>query len=345
MNSNILFSFEMEDNQTIISDITDLDNNTVSSTDLTQKMNELTSILENRLNELTNDVLKEKCKELNVSGSSKMKKHELIKSLIDEFNKLCLSLQDKKIYELKTICKTYNIKSNTKKNDIIINILQHCSTNMLFKLDIDGITLKQTEKEKAEIKLEKVESKSESKTEKTKRKDKEVEKCSNDNSSTNNSLNVLENLEKQKLEIEMRMKEVLEKELEEKRKVEEAEKRLKEAEDKRIAHEEAEKKRMEEQQKKLDKEELKKKKQSIPKQVRTIVWNHYIGEDIIKHKCLCCKKVTITNTNFDVGHVLSEKNGGTHEINNLRPICGSCNHSMGIENMIDFVVKYGLYIG
>jgi len=76
-----------------------------------------------------------------------------------------------------------------------------------------------------------------------------------------------------------------------------------------------------------------------------IVWNHYIGEDIIKHKCLCCKKVTISNTNFEVGHVLSEKNGGTHEINNLRPICFACNHSMGPENMIDFVVKFGLYIG
>ena len=84
-----------------------------------------------------------------------------------------------------------------------------------------------------------------------------------------------------------------------------------------------------------------KKKQSIPKNVRIIIWNHYIGEDIIKHKCLCCKKVTISNTNFEVGHVLSEKNGGTHEINNLRPICFSCNHSMGAENMIDFVVKYG----
>jgi 5-methylcytosine-specific restriction endonuclease McrA len=89
----------------------------------------------------------------------------------------------------------------------------------------------------------------------------------------------------------------------------------------------------------------KKKKQSIPKNIRMIVWNHYIGEDIIKHKCLCCKKVTISNTNFEVGHVLSEKNGGTLEINNLRPICFACNHSMGAENMIHFVVKFGLYIG
>jgi 5-methylcytosine-specific restriction endonuclease McrA len=95
----------------------------------------------------------------------------------------------------------------------------------------------------------------------------------------------------------------------------------------------------------MEKEESKKKKQSIPKQVRQIVWNHYIGDDIIKHKCLSCKKVTISNTNFDVGHVISEKNGGTHEINNLRPICAACNHSMSSENMVDFVVKYGLYIG
>ena len=113
----------------------------------------------------------------------------------------------------------------------------------------------------------------------------------------------------------------------------------------KCARVEKEKKEQEELEKQRVKEELKKKKQSIPKQVRTIVWNHYIGEDIIKHKCLCCKKVIITNTNFDVGHVLSEKNGGTHEINNLRPICGACNHSMGSENMIDFVVKFGLFIG
>ena len=107
---------------------------------------------------------------------------------------------------------------------------------------------------------------------------------------------------------------------------------------------EEEQKKIEEQ-KKREKEDAKKKKQSIPKQIRTIVWNHYIGHDILKHKCLCCKKVLIINTNFEVGHVISEKNGGTHEINNLRPICGACNHSMGAENMIDFVVKYGLYIG
>ena len=76
-----------------------------------------------------------------------------------------------------------------------------------------------------------------------------------------------------------------------------------------------------------------------------MVWNHYIGEEINAHKCLCCKKITIKNVSFQVGHVISEKNEGSLEIGNLRPICAACNHSMGSHNMIDFVKMYGLYIG
>ena len=139
-------------------------------------------------------------------------------------------------------------------------------------------------------------------------------------------------------EMEMEQKRVRDAEMEmEQKRVRDAEMEM---EQKRIRDVE-----MEMEQKNKEKNENKQKKQAIPKNVRTIIWNHYIGEDIIKHKCLCCKKVTIHNTNFEVGHVISEKNNGTHEINNLRPICSSCNHSMGTENMITFVCKYGLYIG
>lgn len=87
------------------------------------------------------------------------------------------------------------------------------------------------------------------------------------------------------------------------------------------------------------------KKKVIPKHIRHLVWNHYIGPDIIKHRCLCCKKSLIEITNFHVGHVQSERNGGSCEISNLRPICAPCNLSMGCENMVDFVKKYGLFIG
>jgi hypothetical protein len=173
-------------------------------------------------------------------------------------------------------------------------------------------------------------------------------------------MTLIEQLEKQKQEIELKMQEEIKKQEAEAKRLIEEEKKKRADEERKKAEEEKkradeEKKRLEEEKKKTDEEkkrleeeekkEAKRKKQSIPKNVRIIVWNHYIGEDIIKHKCLCCKKVTISNTNFEVGHVLSEKNGGTHEINNLRPICFACNHSMGAENMIDFVVKFGLYIG
>ena len=91
--------------------------------------------------------------------------------------------------------------------------------------------------------------------------------------------------------------------------------------------------------------ETKKKKASIPKKVKTDIWNTYIGADINKHRCLCCKKTLISNTDFDVGHVVSEACGGTLEIGNLRPICAACNHAMGACNMVEFVKKYGYYIG
>jgi hypothetical protein len=91
--------------------------------------------------------------------------------------------------------------------------------------------------------------------------------------------------------------------------------------------------------------EVKAKKQSIPKKVKDDVWNTYIGEGIAKHKCLCCKMTTIDKAKFDCGHVISEKNGGTLSIRNLRPVCNGCNLSMSSENMIDYVKKHEYYIG
>jgi 5-methylcytosine-specific restriction endonuclease McrA len=287
------------DNQSIISDITYVnDNNSLLSFEIENKLNDVKSKLNLELNKLNIDSLKEKCKELSISGFSKFKKPQLIEILELEFYKLIPILKDKKLNELKSICKNYGIKgiASSKKDILVYQILMYNSSNIKFK--IDDITIK------------------------------------NDIEKDENNLSLIEKLEKQKQDIENKLKE------EEKRQKEEEEKKLKEEEEEKKRIEEEEKKRIEE-----EKKEARKKKQSIPKNVRVIIWNHYIGEDIIKHKCLCCKKVTISNINFEVGHVLSEKNGGTHEINNLRPICFACNHSMGSENMIDFVVKFGLYIG
>jgi hypothetical protein len=297
-----------DDTQSILSDITDLSDN---SDIIQQKQNEINTKMETELNKLTIDTLKDKCRQLSITNFSKMKKQELVIILLQDFDKLWITVKNKTITELKNICKNLNIKGVTgyKKNMLCIQIMLYYTNNITVCPSINDDKLDIC---KLQIKVEK------------------------------DTTNVKEELEKQKKEqeeLEKQKKEELDKQ---KKEQEEQEKQKKEQEEL-----EKQKKEQEELKKELEKqkEESRKKKQSIPKNVRVIVWNHYIGEDIIKHKCLCCKKVTIANTNFEVGHVISEKNAGTHEINNLRPICFACNHSMGSENMIEFVVKYGLYIG
>ena len=287
------------DTDTIISDITD--NNSIDS----QKQDELRIKTDQNLNNLTNDQRRDKCNELGIKNAIKLKKPELVQALLSEFMKLVVDVKDKKVNDLKAICKHYNVKFGvgTKKDELYWLILNHCSENLIFKLDeseLKAAELKAAELKATELKAPELRAPEEPK------------------------LSLLDQLEKQRQEIEVKMQDELKKQEEEARRKQQEE---------------------EDEKKKREKEESKKKKQSIPKNVRVIVWNHYIGENIIHHRCLCCKKVLISNTNYEVGHVLSEKNGGTHEINNLRPICFACNHSMGTENMIDFVVKYGLYIG
>ena len=82
-------------------------------------------------------------------------------------------------------------------------------------------------------------------------------------------------------------------------------------------------------------------KDKIPQTIRNTVWNKYIGPDKKIGKCICCSSEQISFTNFQCGHVQSEKMGGKVTIQNLRPVCGPCNQSMGTQNMEDFMKQYG----
>jgi hypothetical protein len=81
-------------------------------------------------------------------------------------------------------------------------------------------------------------------------------------------------------------------------------------------------------------------KEKIPSAVKRIVWNTYIGKDHLKGKCLCCNAEEVTASNFECGHVKSEKNGGLVTVDNLRPICSNCNKSVGGNDMDDFMKRY-----
>lgn len=91
----------------------------------------------------------------------------------------------------------------------------------------------------------------------------------------------------------------------------------------------------------IPKKKTRTKKERIPATVRNIVWvTHF--EDSKKGKCWLCRVEDISSANFECGHVISERNGGKVTVDNLRPICGFCNKSVGTMNMEDFKKKYNI---
>jgi hypothetical protein len=82
------------------------------------------------------------------------------------------------------------------------------------------------------------------------------------------------------------------------------------------------------------------KKKQIPQSVRIAVWDTYIGRSIGETRCTVCNNSKISQFNFHCGHIIAEKNGGTISIENLRPICKSCNSSMRTTNLEEFKQYY-----
>jgi 5-methylcytosine-specific restriction endonuclease McrA len=78
-------------------------------------------------------------------------------------------------------------------------------------------------------------------------------------------------------------------------------------------------------------------RRKIPKIIKTLVWNTYIGDSFGKYKCLCCKKHIITQLDFHCAHIVSRKYGGKTNVDNLRPVCAQCNLSMATMNMNTFM--------
>ena len=84
------------------------------------------------------------------------------------------------------------------------------------------------------------------------------------------------------------------------------------------------------------------KKKSIPLPLKNKVWHRWIGRHIGISVCLCCKINEISQMSFHAGHIIAEKNGGKLTVDNLKPICQSCNSSMKTQNMNEFINKYNL---
>jgi len=290
---------------------------------------------------LSVEELKEKCKKNGITGYYKLKKIDIIDLILSTIQDSVNNLKLFKLDELKYLCKQYGLSgySIMKKEQLIEhlvnwNSLQKNSFKIptIYKEDthIDSIPIES-------IPIESIPIESSPKiveVEQDKMTQLLMEKKKLDHE--------IKNLEKEREEKERVERERLESERVERERVERERVERERVERERVERERLEKERLEEESKPEEKEISRKKK--IPKSVKTHIWNLYIGPQINEHRCLCCKKSLIKITEFETGHVISEKDGGSLEITNLRPICAVCNHSMGTMNMIDFVKKYGYYI-
>jgi len=79
-------------------------------------------------------------------------------------------------------------------------------------------------------------------------------------------------------------------------------------------------------------------RKAIPKKIRGQTWTNHFGTST-KGSCFCCNTALDAFDIWHAGHIVSNANGGADIADNLRPVCGSCNLSMGTENMDDFKVR------
>lgn len=85
------------------------------------------------------------------------------------------------------------------------------------------------------------------------------------------------------------------------------------------------------------------KSKTIPAPLKTQIWKTFISEDLIKGKCFCCLTQNIEINSFHSGHIISRKEGGKIELENLRPLCSSCNQSMKSKDMYSYIKEYNFW--
>lgn len=81
-------------------------------------------------------------------------------------------------------------------------------------------------------------------------------------------------------------------------------------------------------------------REPINKSLRYQVWITYGSAESLFTACYCCEKQIEINA-YHCGHVMASAHGGRSKLANLRPVCASCNLSMGTKNMRDFIVDCG----
>lgn len=81
---------------------------------------------------------------------------------------------------------------------------------------------------------------------------------------------------------------------------------------------------------------FKKQKDKISPKLRILVWTFWYKEKL-NGKCpLCTETIKIGRNGFHCGHIISEANGGETILENLRPLCSTCNTKMSSMNWNEY---------
>lgn len=81
-------------------------------------------------------------------------------------------------------------------------------------------------------------------------------------------------------------------------------------------------------------------KANIPKALKMLIWDKYVGYDKRRALCICCCEREIEMNTCNYGHIVSESSGGSTTEDNLLPICSQCNSSMHTKNMGEYIQQY-----
>jgi 5-methylcytosine-specific restriction endonuclease McrA len=71
--------------------------------------------------------------------------------------------------------------------------------------------------------------------------------------------------------------------------------------------------------------------------LRELLWTTTF-QDSLKGECYCCAGY-IDVGHWQAGHIIARKNGGPDTLENLRPVCKTCNCRMGTENLEDYKTR------
>jgi len=77
---------------------------------------------------------------------------------------------------------------------------------------------------------------------------------------------------------------------------------------------------------------------NLTKTIRNACWMQNCGS-CFEHECFVGCGSIITPFTYECGHIQAVAEGGSNSLDNLKPICSTCNKSMGSMHMIDYIEK------